>query len=798
MDASTCIELAIEGERLSKLGDFNGSVAFFEAAVKCGTNDLKTLSAIYSQLGNAYFYLGNYHKAMDYHKMDLTVAKSINDRIGEAKASGNLGNSLKMMGRFDDAIIFCKRHLEISRELADKVGEGRALYNLGNVFHTKGKTMAKAGNEDPGEFPDDVKQCLEQAVDYYKQNLDLMTQLGDKSAQGRACGNLGNTHYLLGNFAQAVAYHEERLNIAKEFGDKAAERRAQCNLGNAHIFLGQFETAVYNYKQTLELAEQLKDRVVEAQACYSLGNTYTLLRDYNSAIEYHLRHLKIAQELRDRIGEGRAYWSLGNAMTAVGDHQEALNYAQKHLEISREIGDITGQTTAQMSISDLRKLLEKDMANKTIIQSDIIGRHKRLSMERMDVMALSPQQRKLSLNTVEEVVVNTTTTSSGVVVVETDQPIDNIVSSTSTDFISKSHEDFLDLVSKFQSKRMDDQRCPLMGAAAIIENKENRKPICGQPIAANSRQYASSGCSANAGNNGGGGPGGAHNARINHSVANNNAMNTNNNTTNNNNHIGRVGQSASQDSQQSSSSADHFHDLIEMIAGMQERRMDDQRAALPPQPAVRRNSATNGPESLPQQRNHTSYVHQNNENGGAGNELGGPAAAARLRPNNVANARRTAPNRQYSLGANVLPDDDFFEMLMRCQDSRLEDQRTLMPSTSSDDNTGGGGATLDRPSTLERPQSVVSTSSNSPQQSVAPTVPDEDFFSLILRFQAGRIEDQRSSLPDRQSDDDPMKSSSRKSSTASSSTTKSSSVATNTTTVTTNAPSARKSSKTQV
>lgn len=29
----------------------------------------------------------------------------------------------------------------------------------------------------------------------------------------------------------------------------------------------------------------------------------------------------------------------------------------------------------------------------------------------------------------------------------------------------------------------------------------------------------------------------------------------------------------------------------------------------------------------------------------------------------------------------------------------------------------------------------------------APTVPDEDFFSLIMRLQAGRIEDQRSALP---------------------------------------------------
>ena len=29
----------------------------------------------------------------------------------------------------------------------------------------------------------------------------------------------------------------------------------------------------------------------------------------------------------------------------------------------------------------------------------------------------------------------------------------------------------------------------------------------------------------------------------------------------------------------------------------------------------------------------------------------------------------------------------------------------------------------------------------------APTVPDEDFFSLIQRLQAGRLEDQRATLP---------------------------------------------------
>lgn len=47
--------------------------------------------------------------------------RTLGDKPGEAKSSGNLGNTLKVMGNFDEAMICCKRHLEIARELGDKV-----------------------------------------------------------------------------------------------------------------------------------------------------------------------------------------------------------------------------------------------------------------------------------------------------------------------------------------------------------------------------------------------------------------------------------------------------------------------------------------------------------------------------------------------------------------------------------------------------------------------------------------------------------------------------------------------------
>ncbi|XP_027240336.1 G-protein-signaling modulator 2 isoform X1 [Cricetulus griseus] len=627
MEAS-CLELALEGERLCKSGDCRAGVSFFEAAVQVGTEDLKTLSAIYSQLGNAYFYLHDYAKALEYHHHDLTLARTIGDQLGEAKASGNLGNTLKVLGNFDEAIVCCQRHLDISRELNDKVGEARALYNLGNVYHAKGKSFGCPGPQDVGEFPEEVRNALQAAVDLYEENLSLVTALGDRAAQGRAFGNLGNTHYLLGNFRDAVIAHEQRLLIAKEFGDKAAERRAYSNLGNAYIFLGEFETASEYYRKTLLLARQLKDRAVEAQSCYSLGNTYTLLQDYEKAIDYHLKHLAIAQELKDRIGEGRACWSLGNAYTALGNHDQAMHFAEKHLEISREVGDKSGELTARLNLSDLQMVLGLSYSTNNSMMSENIeldgslhGARSKLgrrhSMENMELMKLTPEKvpnwnseilakqkpliakpsaKLLFVNRLKGKKYKSSSTTK--VLHDASNSIDhhapNPQKKTSAETIGD--EGFFDLLRRFQSNRMDDQRCYLQEncrtsstAASSTTPKMMKAPSV--PVV--------------------------------------------------------------------SPNTDEFLDLL---ASSQSRRLDDQRASFSNLPGLR----------LTKNNNQSVLEHL------------------------MTNDKKE-------------PDEDFFDILVKCQGSRLDDQRCAPP----------------------------------PATTKGPTVPDEDFFSLILRSQAKRMDEQR-------------------------------------------------------
>lgn len=206
---------------------------------------------------------------------------------------------------------------------------------------------------------------------------------------------------------------------------------------------------------------ELGERAVEAQACYSLGNTYTLLRDFPTAIDFHQRHLAIAQELGDKIGEARACWSLGNAHAAIGNHEKALHYAQLHLFLAKELGDPIGEATARINIGDLKKVLnvpdtQSDTESLAELQQKLqqvknpvgnrMHRLRRQSMEQLDLIKLTPDGKK-----------------------QQSVDLDHLPSRVGNE---NKQEEFFEMLTRTQSKRMDDQRCTLKAAS-----DKDRKPL---------------------------------------------------------------------------------------------------------------------------------------------------------------------------------------------------------------------------------------------------------------------------------------------------------------------------------
>ena len=152
----------------------------------------------YRTLGNAYYSLGNYRKAIEYHEKSLKIAIEIGNRDGEGGAYGSLGNASQSLGDFQKAIEYHEKHLKIAIEIGDRDGEGRAY------------------------------------------------------------GSLGNAYTSTGNYRKAIEYYEKSLKIAIEIGDRGREGTNYHNIGVAYCSLEQFENAVHNFVSAVNTFNSLR------------------------------------------------------------------------------------------------------------------------------------------------------------------------------------------------------------------------------------------------------------------------------------------------------------------------------------------------------------------------------------------------------------------------------------------------------------------------------------------------------------------------------------------------------------
>uniref|UniRef100_A0A915IF69 Uncharacterized protein n=1 Tax=Romanomermis culicivorax TaxID=13658 RepID=A0A915IF69_ROMCU len=172
-------------------------------------------------------------------------------------------------------------------------------------------------------------------------------------------------------------------------------------------------------------------------------------------------------------------------------------------------------------------------------------------------------------------------------------------------------------------------------------------------------------------------------------------------------------------------------EFLDMVVGIQSRRMDDQRAILPELPGLQHPAQVLGPHLLmaAQQRQ---KEQQQQQNGGT---------ADTTNTNNISDSNTTSTNNSDNYSSKSMDDpsavknsqvaaaakceqshqldDDFIEMLMRCQSTRIDEQRSELPDRSK-----------------------------------GITVPDDDFFQLVLKIQARRFEEQRANFVKGQSSKD--------------------------------------------
>ena len=295
-------------------------------AIARAIGDRQWEAASLGNLGNAYYSLGEYKRAINYHNQSLAIARAIGDRPQEAKSLSNLGLAYGSSGEYKRAIYYLSQTLAFKRAIGDRQWEAASLGNLGLVYGSSGE--------------------YKRAIYYHNQSLAIARAIGDRPQEAKSLGNLGLAYHSLGDYKRAINYHTRSWAIARAIGDRAGEAASLGNLGNASDSLGKYIWAIDDYNKSWAIERAIGDRGGEAKSLGNLGLAYDSLGEYKRAIDYYNQSLAIARAIEDRGGQANSLKNLGYTYLHSGNPKAAEEDLYKALAVHESIRKDLGSNDA--------------------------------------------------------------------------------------------------------------------------------------------------------------------------------------------------------------------------------------------------------------------------------------------------------------------------------------------------------------------------------------------------------------------------------------------------------------------
>ena len=227
--------LTLRGYYTTNIEVYTPIIAAYEQLEK--PQDHWEYGAALTDVGNAYYSLGEYQRAIQIFQKRLDIAIANNDKSGRAASLGNLGLAYYSLGEYQRAIAFHQQSLEIAREIGDRQWEAGSLGNLGNAYYSLGE--------------------YQRAIAFHQQNLDIAREIGDRRGEANSLGNLGTAYDSLGEYQRAIAFHQQSLEIKTEIGALSGQAISLYNLGETYLKMQQLDHALKYCEQGLKIAQEI-------------------------------------------------------------------------------------------------------------------------------------------------------------------------------------------------------------------------------------------------------------------------------------------------------------------------------------------------------------------------------------------------------------------------------------------------------------------------------------------------------------------------------------------------------------
>ena len=223
----------------------------------------KEIGITYYKIGDVYFEMKDYDKAVEYFSKSSKIADEIDNKKINVYALASLALAFTEKGDSEKALFYSNRTLKLARELDSPRWLTFSYFSFGSYYEMKGD--------------------FEMALDYHKRLLNTVQDSKNKGELSWAHGLVGDTYIKMDNNDMALKHYNHSLNLAIEINNQIFIAGNYKDIGEIFYNTTNYEKALENFHMALTTAKTFNDEELIDEINSLIGNAYYDKGDYEEA-----------------------------------------------------------------------------------------------------------------------------------------------------------------------------------------------------------------------------------------------------------------------------------------------------------------------------------------------------------------------------------------------------------------------------------------------------------------------------------------------------------------------------------
>ena len=253
----------------------------------------------------------------------------------------NIGNAYSYLGNLDKGLEYNLKALDYSIEKNEKLDQAMA-YNDISVIYTN-------------------RMEFEKNLEYAKKAATLFEELGDVSNTINSLANLAGAYHYLGNRTEGQKYLDKAFNLAVGKGFEKLLNQIYLNQGVFDYFRQDFQSAEKNLNLSLRHAHEYKYGILIQRTLRNLANLYYVKKDFSKALKYDF----MAQKVSDSLTTANSNNQIAQMETKYHLAEKEAQLTQSKYESAQRLNWIIGLSLGILGILMAVGLLWRISAIKT-------------------------------------------------------------------------------------------------------------------------------------------------------------------------------------------------------------------------------------------------------------------------------------------------------------------------------------------------------------------------------------------------------------------------------------------------